>query len=118
MRVYLTILLEIRILKTLTKMIIKILFHLQKEESQYLNLIQNFLIKIIIFIKSPLIRKILMIGYGVNILFMRLLVVKERLIEFGVRPKSSLQTNSIFCLRTLNQMESSSKKFLGTGFHN
>jgi len=34
------------------------------------------------------------------------LIVKERLIEFGVLQKSFLQTNSIFCLRTLNQKES------------
>ena len=65
-----------------------------------------------------LIREILMIGYGVNIRFMRLLVVKERLIGFGVLRKSFLQINSIFCLRTLNQKESSLKKFLGIGFHN
>ena len=65
-----------------------------------------------------LIRKILMIGYGVNIRFMRLLVVKERLIGFGVLRKFFLQINFIFCLRTLNQKESSLKKFLGTGFLN
>ena len=62
--------------------------------------------------------KILMIGYGVNIRFMRLLVVIERLIGFGVLRKFILQTNSIFCLRILNQKEFLLKRFLGTGFRN
>jgi len=65
-----------------------------------------------------LIREILMIGYGVNIRFMRLLVAIERLIGFGALPKFFLQTNSIFCLRILNQKEFLLKKFLGKGFRN
>jgi len=69
-------------------------------------------------IKSLLIKKILMIGYGVNIRFMRLLVVIERLIGFGVLRKFFLQTNSIFCLRILNQKEFLLKRFLGTGIRN
>jgi len=63
-------------------------------------------------------KEILMIGYGVNIRFMRLLVEIERLIGFGVLPKFFLQTNSIFCLRILNQKEFLLKKFLGIGFLN
>ena len=65
-----------------------------------------------------LIKEILMIGYGVNIRFMRLLVVIERLIGFGVLRKFFLQTNSIFCLRTLNQKEFLLKRFPGIGFRN
>ena len=55
---------------------------------------------------------------GVNIRFMRLLVVIELLIGFGVLRKFFLQTNSIFCLRILNQKEFLLKKSLGTGFRN
>ena len=43
---------------------------------------------------------------------------ERALIGFGVLRKSFLQTNSIFCLRSLNQKESSLKKFLGIGFRN
>jgi len=46
------------------------------------------------------------------------LIVIERLIGFGVLRKFFLQTNSIFCLRILNQKEFLLKKFLGTGFRN
>ena len=93
-------------------------FSSKKEEIQVLNHKQSFLIKILICIKSLLIREILMIGYGVNIRFMRLLVVIERLIGFGALRKFFLQTNSIFCLRILNQKEFLLKKFLGIGFPN
>ena len=63
-------------------------------------------------------KKNLMIGYGVNIPFMRLLAAKDRLIGFGVLRKFFLQTNSIFCLRILSQKEFLLKKFLGTDFRN
>ena len=63
-------------------------------------------------------KKILMIGYGENIQFLRPFLVRELLIEFGVRQKSFLLKNSIFYLRTLNQKEFLLKKCHGTGFHN
>ena len=83
-----------------------LIFHLKKKESQYLNLIKNFLIIKLIISRSLSVREILMIGYGENIPFMSPLIMKERLIGFGVLRKSFLQINSIFCLRTLNQKES------------
>ena len=86
---------------------LKVNSHLLKEENQLLNLIVKFSTKFPIFIKNFQIKKILTIGFGVNIPFMRHLLVKERSIGFGVLQKSFLQINSIFCLRTLNQKESS-----------
>ena len=75
---------------------IKMTFHLLKEENLNLDLVLKFLIKLQILIKIPQRREILMIGYGVNIQFLRPLLVKELLIEFGAHQKSSLQKNSIF----------------------
>ena len=64
------------------------------------------------------IKEILMIGYGENTQFLKLLRVKELLIEFGVHQKSFLQKNSIFYLRTLNQREFLLKKSHGIDFRN
>ena len=61
-------------------------------------------------------KKISTIGYGVNIQYLRLSLLIELLIEFGVHRKSFLQRNFIFYSRILNQKVSSLKKFLGAGF--
>jgi len=63
-------------------------------------------------------KRILMIGYGANIRFMRLLVVIDLSIGFGALRKVFLQINFIFCLRILNQKEFLLRKFLGIGFRN
>ena len=54
------------------------------------------------FIMILQIKKILKIGYGANIQFLRLLQMKDLLTEFGVLQKSFLQRNSIFYSKILN----------------
>ena len=63
-------------------------------------------------------KKILMIGFGENIQFLKHLIVKELLTEFGAHQKFFLQRNSIFYSKNLNQMVSSLRKSHGTGFLN
>ena len=70
-------------------------FSIAKKESLLISLMLKFLTKLQVLIMIFLIKEILMIGYGENIQFLRLSIMRELLIGYGVQQKSFHQKNFI-----------------------